>query len=57
MQILSSKIMNKVVVVTGGVGQLGSAICLELEKAGYQVLTTDIKSSNFLGQGTILPHL
>ena len=45
--------MNKTIVVTGGAGQLGSAINSELEDAGYQVVTTDIKSTYKNGIFTI----
>jgi len=37
--------MTKTIVVTGGAGQLGSAICSELEENNYQVVTTDIKNN------------
>ena len=37
--------MSRVTLVTGGMGGLGEAICIKMADMGYQVATTDRKST------------
>ncbi len=42
--------MSKKIVVLGGAGFLGSYICSDLSKRGYQVIVGDINNSNHTQQ-------